>query len=137
MASYGAETAQWAGLLPPVLARFVAAFEKPDASANLDFWQRIAHHEGGGSGPRYLSGWITAFCFFDDKGKSLYGPSMAAMERARSAGKVAPLMKREVAKVRAKYGADALGFELDGVRFHRVNTNDVHGNSESILVLLR
>lgn len=47
------------------------------------------------------------------------------MERRRPAAKVAALSEMEVVKIRAKYGANALGFELDGVRFHRVVADDV------------
>ena len=33
-----------------------------------DFWNRVAHIIGGGSGPRHLAGWVLAFVAFDDKG---------------------------------------------------------------------
>jgi hypothetical protein len=33
-----------------VIARFVAAFDKPTSPANVDFWQRVAFYEPGGSG---------------------------------------------------------------------------------------
>jgi hypothetical protein len=57
--------AKWSEMLLPILDQFVSAAEgKPDVA----FWNRIAHQEGGGSGPRYLSGWITAFCFFSQDG---------------------------------------------------------------------
>jgi hypothetical protein len=70
---YGPETTAWRNLLRPVLARFVKAFEPgyAESAENLEFWQRVAHSSSGGSGPSYLSGWITAFCAFDDKGKWL------------------------------------------------------------------
>jgi hypothetical protein len=70
---YGPETAAWRDLLRPVLARFVKAFEPgyAEGAENLDFWQRVADRDSGGSGPTYLSGWITAFCVFDREGKWL------------------------------------------------------------------
>jgi hypothetical protein len=37
--------------------------------ADKEFWKRICHYEGGGSGPSYLSGWISVFCLFDKDGK--------------------------------------------------------------------
>ena len=57
---------EWCALLAPVLDQFVLSAEgKPD----LAFWDRICHHHGGGSGPRYLSGWITVFACFQKDGK--------------------------------------------------------------------
>jgi hypothetical protein len=57
--------AQWSEMLLPILDEFVSAAQgKPD----VEFWNKIAHQEGGGSGPRYLSGWITAFCIFSQDG---------------------------------------------------------------------
>lgn len=44
---------------------------KNGSKNNLHFWDTIASKHGGGSGPTYLSGWITAFTYFDDKGKPI------------------------------------------------------------------
>jgi hypothetical protein len=69
---YGLETTAWYHLLRPVLSRFVRAFDVADFASsdeNASFWQRVAHVLDGGSGPVYLSGWITAFCAFSDKGR--------------------------------------------------------------------
>jgi hypothetical protein len=66
---YGLQTIAWYHLLHPVVSRFVQAFDEPHASENLDFWRRVAHYQFEGSGSRMLSGWITAFCTFDEKGK--------------------------------------------------------------------
>jgi len=51
----GEEPKMWYGLLKPVLARFVSSFDAPEATETKDFWQKIAHYSGGGSGPTYLS----------------------------------------------------------------------------------
>jgi hypothetical protein len=57
---------KWKDMLLPILDQFIDASRgKPDA----DFWTKICHREGGGSGPSYLSGWITIFTAFDDDGK--------------------------------------------------------------------
>lgn len=57
---------KWLALLAPVLAQFSLSAEgKP----NLEWWNRVCSDHGGGSGPSYLSGWITVFCVFDDSGK--------------------------------------------------------------------
>lgn len=58
--------AQWVDSLRPILAEMLATRRGVD---NMDsFWERILTNSGGGSGPRYISGWIRAFCAFTDKG---------------------------------------------------------------------
>lgn len=78
---YSIETIAWYHLLHPIISRFVAAFDSPSSPENLDFWSKVAHYEGGGSGPTYLSGWITAFCVFTEQGV-WQGPPLNA-ERMR------------------------------------------------------
>ncbi|KAF0687043.1 Aste57867_21182 [Aphanomyces stellatus] len=63
---YGPQMTEWAQLLSPILDHFVAAAK---GNADKDFWQRICHYTAGGSGPSYLSGWISAFTVFDADGK--------------------------------------------------------------------
>ncbi|KAF4616958.1 hypothetical protein D9613_008721 [Agrocybe pediades] len=53
----GLHAIAWYHLLHPIVLRF-----------------KVAHYSSGGSGPTYLSGWITAFCMFDDEGKWLGNP---------------------------------------------------------------
>jgi hypothetical protein len=65
---YGIEAIAWYHLLHPVVARFVAAFDNPASQENVDFWQKVAHQEGGGSMLRFYSGWINAFNAFSQKG---------------------------------------------------------------------
>jgi len=56
----------WGQMLKPILKQFITAKRgKPDR----EFWSRICHYKGDGSGPTYLSGWITAFCVFNKDGK--------------------------------------------------------------------
>ncbi|KAH6915752.1 hypothetical protein BKA70DRAFT_1178945 [Coprinopsis sp. MPI-PUGE-AT-0042] len=64
--SFGDEPKAWAGLLRPILSRFVSSF---DGSPDLEFWGKICHYSSGGSGPTYLSGWITAFTVWSSEGK--------------------------------------------------------------------
>ena len=71
---YGEQTTVWYHLLVPVISQFVQAFHRPNGPENIDFWQRVAHYHGGGSGPTYLSGWITAFCVFNAEGKWIGNP---------------------------------------------------------------
>jgi len=65
---YGEDAKSWYRVLRPVISRFVSAYDDPNSLELRDFWKKVAHYEGGGSGPTYLSGWITAFCFFSEKG---------------------------------------------------------------------
>ncbi|KAL8822842.1 MAG: hypothetical protein Q9191_006429 [Dirinaria sp. TL-2023a] len=111
----GTEPAVFAKLLKPVLERFVRSFDAPTDPDILNFWNR-AVHESGGSGPVYLSGWATAFCFWDEEGKSLY----------------------RIPQTEASWtpfgGGNDVGFELDGVRFHHVDTDDIPSGSASVPV---
>ena len=68
----GEEPRQFYELLKPILSRFVDSFTSPDAELIRDFWQKIADKKSG-SGFTTISGWITAFCFWDQHGKMLYG----------------------------------------------------------------
>lgn len=56
---------KWHGMLEPILQQFINAKE---GKVDTDFWQKICHYEAGGSGPSYISGWITSFCVFDKEG---------------------------------------------------------------------
>ncbi|KAE8444443.1 hypothetical protein EG329_000534 [Mollisiaceae sp. DMI_Dod_QoI] len=107
--TFGDEPKQWLELLKPVLARYVASFDAPEAEETKDFWQKIAHHSGGGSGPTYLSGWITAFCFWSADGTSFHKPGSnpGPNKEMRSMGKPTPIL------------------ELDGARYHRIETSAV------------
>ncbi|KAF8496640.1 hypothetical protein BU17DRAFT_59420 [Hysterangium stoloniferum] len=68
---YGLHTTAWYHLLKPVISRFVKAFDDPNGLENLEFWRRVCHKDGGGSGPSYIGGWVSAFCVFDEEGKWL------------------------------------------------------------------
>ena len=57
---------KWHDLLVPVLDQLVSSAEgRPD----LNFWDTVCSHSGGGSGPSYLSGWVTVFACFKANGK--------------------------------------------------------------------
>lgn len=108
LSEFGDEPTTFAELLRPVLRNFVATFDaqpKPSAEV-LDFWSKIADRRSGGSGPSYLSGWITAFCMWDEDGKSL--------RRIRS------------------YQDYSLDFE--GVKYHQVDVSDIPTGLASVPV---
>jgi|SRR3989344_2254215 len=57
---------KWSLMLLPVLQKFIDSVAgKPD----LKWWNQIANHVGGGSGPSYYSGWITVFSVFNNNGE--------------------------------------------------------------------
>jgi hypothetical protein len=104
LASFGKETEHFSLLLAPVLDHFIRTFDNAEDPKVVDFWTKIAHQHSNFSGPSYLSGWITAFCFWDSKGELLF---------------------REP---RSDVGDDDLGeqgCDLDGTVYHRVDTNDI------------
>lgn len=119
--TFGSEPATFASLLRPVLKYFVASFDPEKEEQVRDFWNKIAH-ETGGCGPIYLSGWITAFAFWDETGKSLY-------HRAGNNGPERPV-SHEIFR-----GRNA-GCELDGVLYHRVDTEDIPAGFASVPVMV-
>lgn len=112
LTTFGAETAQFATLLEPVVSRFVKTFDAPNSLQMLDFWQRIAHRSGGRSGPTYYSGWITAFCFWDQDGKCMYKlPSDS--DNIKNLGQ------------QSYHDSQGQNLRLDGVIYHQVESNEV------------
>ncbi|KAH6954147.1 hypothetical protein DER45DRAFT_569931 [Fusarium avenaceum] len=65
----GDEPTQFSNMLRPVLKHIVLSFEQPDDPNVIRFWNTIATRNPVSSGTDYITGWITAFCFWDDKGK--------------------------------------------------------------------
>lgn len=69
-AQYGTETSLWSTYLGKVLDKMIASFDRPEDPKIKEFWMQACHAAGyEGSGDiETLSGWITAFCFWDEKG---------------------------------------------------------------------
>jgi hypothetical protein len=104
LASFGKETEQFSLLLAPILDYFIRTFDNAEDAKVVDFWTKIAHQHSNFSGPSYLSGWITAFCFWYSNGKLVF---------------------REP---RGDVGDDDLGQQgcnIDGTVYHRVDTSDI------------
>ncbi|KAG9253049.1 uncharacterized protein F5Z01DRAFT_659044 [Emericellopsis atlantica] len=66
---WGTDAQEFALRLKKVLDFFVRTFDEPEGSEVIEFWSKIAHYKGGGSGPTWISGWMTAFCRWDNHGK--------------------------------------------------------------------
>lgn len=76
----GDEPRQFAAMMRPILAHMILTFEEPANAEVTSFWNRILHRHHVGSGTDYLSGWLTAFCFWDDEGKPKQFQSMWSRE---------------------------------------------------------
>ena len=92
------EPAQFATQLRFVLDNFIRSIDEPEDEGVAKFWSHIASHVGGGSGPTWLSGWITAFCFWKSDG-----------ERPKSSG----------------FQSEGGVVEVLGTTFHPVDTADI------------
>ena len=57
-----------------MLNRIVLSFDAPDSPEVVDFWQKFAQSEDCMSGGHCLTGWITAFCLWNEQGKQLRPP---------------------------------------------------------------
>jgi len=99
---FGKEPSAWATLLRPILSKFVSAF---DGDHDLGFWGKICHHEDLGSGPAYLSGWITAFCVWSNNGK-WQGPGLDP-------------------SVTMRIPSDSIKLELEGVKYGVLDTDKI------------
>ncbi|KAK3374349.1 hypothetical protein B0T24DRAFT_626216 [Lasiosphaeria ovina] len=70
--AFGVEPKEYARRLRPILSRFVRTFREPDSPEIRRFWNEIAvaTATGGicGAPPVTLSGWITGFYYWNDKG---------------------------------------------------------------------
>ncbi|KAL7908032.1 hypothetical protein GGI35DRAFT_453182 [Trichoderma velutinum] len=73
LATFGHEPAEWSKLLVKVVEKMIETFDRPDEEATKDFWMKVVHRAGseGSGGLDTLSGWITAFCFWDNEGKRI------------------------------------------------------------------
>ncbi|KAJ5198462.1 uncharacterized protein N7498_007579 [Penicillium cinerascens] len=65
------EPTKFASALRPVLQNFVSSFDKPNSDYLRNFWNSCIS-QSQESGLVYLTGWVTVFCFWDNKGKCLY-----------------------------------------------------------------
>ncbi|KAL8706719.1 MAG: hypothetical protein Q9201_000244 [Fulgogasparrea decipioides] len=135
---YGREPTQFYDLLKPVLSRYVRSFDEPDSEEVASFWRRIAHYMDQGSGTTYYSGWITAFCFWDEKGRSKHnmdslGDGKAIASRDDSGDLVVPHSPGEEV---SWDDAESPVLELDGVTYYRIDSAMVPPGYTSVPVKL-
>ncbi|KAF7304005.1 hypothetical protein MIND_00631700 [Mycena indigotica] len=115
---YGLHTIAWYHLLVPVLRRFVLTFDDPSEHGNIQFWQQVAHFWPGGSGPSVYSGWLNAFCVFDQKGRWI-GPKFK--RNVESAVPPETLTPREFWETYTNYDPEWVLFDDTG--YHTVEAN--------------
>ncbi|KJK76642.1 hypothetical protein H634G_08230 [Metarhizium anisopliae BRIP 53293] len=73
LAQLGEEPGQFADMLKPILRNMVLSFTEPSSPAVIRFWNSIADkHQMSGSCT--YSGWIAAFCFWNEKGEAQLSP---------------------------------------------------------------
>lgn len=71
---YREEAREWSTLLTPVVKMIIRSFQNPDDKEVNDFWLRACYQkgqDGSGADIETILGWITAFCFWDEKGKRI------------------------------------------------------------------
>jgi len=95
LSKYGSLATEWTRLLIPVIQYMIASFTQPTSPDVKGFWLRACHAAGadGSESVSTLSGWITAFCFFDEGGRrtseysdeemSKWGGEVSIAERQR------------------------------------------------------
>ncbi|KAL7918268.1 hypothetical protein ACQKWADRAFT_304580 [Trichoderma austrokoningii] len=75
LAKFGDEPEEWSKLLIKVVEKMIETYDYPDNQITKDFWMKAVHRAGveaSGRGLKSLSGWITAFCFWDGEGRKIY-----------------------------------------------------------------
>ncbi|PTB37321.1 uncharacterized protein TrAFT101_011053 [Trichoderma asperellum] len=75
LATFGDEPEEWSKLLAKVTEKMIETYDHADDQTTKDFWMKAVHKagwEGSGQGLESLSGWLTAFCFWDGQGTKIH-----------------------------------------------------------------
>ncbi|KAI0032767.1 hypothetical protein K488DRAFT_49240, partial [Vararia minispora EC-137] len=99
---------------------------KDDWEENIDFWARVLHYRIGGCGDQFvLSGWITAFCVFDAKGRWIGPPPREASKHTftpqSALNSVHGRHSRTVTHA-SSYGEQLESTVLDGIHYNILDT---------------
>lgn len=75
---YGEATEEWSVLLIPIVKNIINSFENPSSQEVRDFWLHACRAAGrnDSSETETLSGWLSAFCFWDEQGRRV--PNISA-----------------------------------------------------------
>jgi hypothetical protein len=112
----GGEPAQFADLLRPVIKRMIRTFEDPEETS---FWQHILDVKSG-SGSTEYTGWVTAFCFWDDKGNCLYRLQDHDDHQEYSESCPFGVVIEELNNGFHMYHHRDLHLMLNGIKYHRI-----------------
>jgi hypothetical protein len=115
---FGHEPTVFAKLLRPVVKHFANAFDmiEEGKTPDPDFWGKICHYHSGGSGPSYISGWLSAFAVWTNKGK-WQGGNMDLIEE--------PIPEEERAALKSRHFGPPPSLVLDGLRYPCINTGEI------------
>lgn len=118
----GKEPTAVARLLRPVLAHMIMSFEEGATPRVVSFWNTIAHKHDLSSGSPRLSGWITAFCVWDAKGRSCLNPYGETEEDGADDGE--------------GEGWNGRRWQLQGKAYPEINADRVPSGSASVPILI-
>ncbi|KAF7296842.1 hypothetical protein MIND_00915500 [Mycena indigotica] len=122
---YGIEPTAWYHLLVPVLTRFVKTFDAPYSPEIQAFWGKVAHFEQGGSGPDTYTGWIAAFCVWDQHGKWV-GPWLKSSEQVIWTTPPYMLSAKDFWKQYLTYPDPGMySLQLDDSNYHQVGADAI------------
>lgn len=115
---FGHEPTVFARLLRPVVKNFATAFDmiEEGKTPDPDFWGKICHYHSGGSGPSYISGWLSAFCVWNKKGK-WQGGNMDLIEE--------PIPESEKSALERNRFGPPPPLVLDGLRYPCIDTGEI------------
>ncbi|KAJ7464187.1 hypothetical protein FB451DRAFT_1492456 [Mycena latifolia] len=121
---YSLQTIAWYRLLVPVISRFIKSFDEPESAETVKFWQQVAHYEPGFSGPSYYTGWINAFCVFDEKGRWKGHPLRMDLDRPDAPDTLSAEDFHATYLEGTDWISGKLTLVLDHTPFHRVDADD-------------
>uniref|UniRef100_A0A8H7K3F6 Uncharacterized protein n=1 Tax=Bionectria ochroleuca TaxID=29856 RepID=A0A8H7K3F6_BIOOC len=116
--SHREEVEKFADQLETVLDYFVNSFDDPTSSNIIEFWNNIVHYSDGRSGTRYLSGWLSKFCFWSEEGleirdHSTGGPRMINTKSIpRGSASVPKQMNSNREMLSVKILAGSIGYRI-------------------------